>query len=595
MTDVFARCPTCGDRVPDGAPRCPRDGALVAEPWDPFAGRTLAGRYRLIARLGAGGMSSVYLARHVVIDRLAAVKLLRAELCQDAQHRDRFLREARAVNRIQHENIIEITDFGETPEGQAFLVMEYVPGETLLGLLTRERATPLRALDIARQVALALGRAHQMNVIHRDLKPDNVLVVPRPDGSDHVKLVDFGIAKILDAPALTLNNRIFGTPGYIAPEYALGGPATPRTDLYSLGVVLYELSTGRLPYDVRHQQELLLKHVTEPPVPPRQRVPDLPEALERVILKCLAKRPEERHRDAFHLLEDLARARDAIQLEGAPLPAAARAVDDGLHLDAPRVPKALPEPAVRGHSAEGWVPPLGVHGPRSVPPPAKVDDALAGAWIHESEPTPTDVPLPSPGLGLKAAEAWTRHVQGLRGRARNLFWASAPEAVLDALGAMEQRCRAMEDLVAGIGQQRARTLALELRGRTFRTAIGVAMDTLASDLSARGRERDALLASREALGAGRAEARDEGRRDQLLWEQAASEELLRALARECEDLEYQRGALEAQLHRMSEALEADLGALQAESARALQALEAHDAALREASRGLYQALVVASR
>jgi serine/threonine-protein kinase len=562
----------------------------VAEPWDPLAGRTLAGRYRLIARLGAGGMSSVYLARHVVIDRLAAVKLLRAELCQDPQHRDRFLREARAVNRIQHENIIEITDFGETPEGQAYLVMEYLPGETLLGLLTRERATPLRALDIARQVALALGRAHQMNVIHRDLKPDNVLVVPRPDGTDLVKLVDFGIAKILDAPSLTLNNRIFGTPGYIAPEYALGGPATPRTDLYSLGVVLYELSTGCLPFDVRHQNELLLKHVTEAPIPPRRRVPELPEALEQVILKCLAKRPEERHRDAFHLLEDLSRVRDAVQLEGAPLPEAARAVDDGLHIDAPRALRGGPEPAVRGHGSGDWAPPLGLHGPRSVPPSAKIEGALGGGWIHEDESTPTDVPLPSPGLGLKAAEAWTRHVLGLRGRVRTLFWQGPPAAVNEALEAMAQRCRAMGELAEHIGRQRARTLALETKGRTFRAALGVAMDALASELSSRCRERDALQATWDALGQSRAEAQDEHHRDQLLWEQAASEELLRALARECEDLEYQRGALEAQMIRMSEALEADQGALQTETSRALLELEAHDTALREASRWFYREL-----
>ena len=145
-----ARCFNCGDLIAPGELRCPRDGALLGENPDPLAGATLAGRYRLIARLGRGGMSSVYLARHAVIDRLAAVKILRADLSDDPIHRSRFLREARAVNRIQHENIVSITDFGETSDGMVFLVMEYIPGESLLSNLARGPLAVRRPVDIVR-------------------------------------------------------------------------------------------------------------------------------------------------------------------------------------------------------------------------------------------------------------------------------------------------------------------------------------------------------------------------------------------------------------------------------------------------------------
>src|SRR5688500_12101215 len=156
---------------------------------DPLIGKTVGGRFRLIQRLGSGGMSSVYLARHVLIDRLMAIKTLRRDLARDAVQRDRFLREARAVNRINHENIVEITDFGETEDGLVYLVMEYVPGEPLLTHLSRGPFRPLRALDITEQAASALARAHQMGVIHRDLKPENMLLVDRGVGrGDFVKI-----------------------------------------------------------------------------------------------------------------------------------------------------------------------------------------------------------------------------------------------------------------------------------------------------------------------------------------------------------------------------------------------------------------------
>ena len=145
--------------------------------------------------------------------------------------RDRFLREARAVNRINHENIVEITDYGDTEDGRVFLVMEYIPGDSLLQRISRGALPPIDALEIASQVAAGLARAHQMGVVHRDLKPDNVILVRDANGADRVKILDFGIAKMLDMPSLTATDKVFGTPGYIAPEYAAGSPIDGRADL----------------------------------------------------------------------------------------------------------------------------------------------------------------------------------------------------------------------------------------------------------------------------------------------------------------------------------------------------------------------------
>ncbi len=281
-------------------------------PMDPNLGKTVGGRYRLISRLGSGGMSTVYLARHVLIERLVAVKTLRRDLARETIQRDRFLREARAVNRVNHDNIVEITDFGETDEGLVFLVMEYVPGDSLLSAMAAGAMPALAVLDLAHQVGSALARAHQMGVIHRDLKPENILLVPRKDALPHVKLLDFGIAKIMDAPSLTGSQQIFGTPGYIAPEYIKGNELDGRADLYSLGVILYEMATLALPFDYEYPGDLLVKHVTDLPVPPRQRRPEMDPSLEELILRCLEKDPDHRFRDAYHFVDEVARCRERI-------------------------------------------------------------------------------------------------------------------------------------------------------------------------------------------------------------------------------------------------------------------------------------------
>ena len=262
----------------------------------PWLGRLVASRYRLIARLGEDHIAEVYLARHVLIDRLGAIKLLRREVGRDRTLRKLFLREAKAVNRINHPNIVEISDYGETDD-TAYLVMEYVPGEPLTRLLAQGSLGWERSVRIGLQVALALSRAHEMGVIHRDIKPANVLVVQRRGGDDLVKLTDFGVAKLLDSSIVTGTTALVPsqlTPGYIAPEMRLTGMLDARSDLFSLGVLTYEAACGSLPYPADAPASALPR-----PRPLSDLLAGAPPSLDEALARLLAPDPDERPRDAF--------------------------------------------------------------------------------------------------------------------------------------------------------------------------------------------------------------------------------------------------------------------------------------------------------
>jgi serine/threonine-protein kinase len=277
-----------------------RSGRIAEKPW---LGRLLANRYRLIARLGEGKMAEVYLARHVLIDRLSAIKVLRSEMGGDRALRRSFLREAKAVNRINHPNIVEISDYGETDE-TAYLVMEYVPGESLARHLARAPLGWARAARVALQLGHALARAHEMGVVHRDVQPRNVLLVPGRGGDDVVKLTDFGVAKLLDPsgeprPATGRHLAHDLEPAYVAPELRQGGVDDARVDLFSLGVVLYQTMTGALPFG----NDL----PTGPPPPTSRWSVDAPDELQSLLQTLLAAAPEERPRDAFEVVVRLQR------------------------------------------------------------------------------------------------------------------------------------------------------------------------------------------------------------------------------------------------------------------------------------------------
>ena len=293
---------------------CPVDGTrLVPAPRieNRIEGRVLGDRYRIISRLGQGGMGSVYLAEHVTLGKRMAVKVLRPEFSRDEELLDRFQHEARAASQIGQENIVEVFDFGHTPEGEAYFVMEALDGESLARVLHRDGPMPVaRALPIFLQICRALGAAHQRGIVHRDLKPENVFVLRRTDGTDFVKVIDFGIAKGPGEPnarRLTRAGSIIGTPEYMSPEQASATSIDQRSDVYAFGVLAYETLTGRLPFDGDTPLATLMKHQSDAPLPPRRLRPELPPEVEEVVLRALVKRPEGRQQSMEELASDLAR------------------------------------------------------------------------------------------------------------------------------------------------------------------------------------------------------------------------------------------------------------------------------------------------
>jgi eukaryotic-like serine/threonine-protein kinase len=527
-------CPRCAEPYADDAGFCPIDGTALARSADPFVGRTLAARYRLLRQLGSGGMAVVYLARHVMIDRLSAIKILRQDLGMNVSHRERFLREARAVNRINHPNIVEITDFGEDG-GLVFLVMEYVEGEPLQSALTRGRFDPLRATRIALQIASALGRAHELGVIHRDLKPENVLLLPRA-GEEFAKLTDFGIAKIVDAPAITFTEQRFGTPGYISPEYIDGQPATALGDIYALGVVLYQMVTGKLPFDAKVPVALLALALQGNPVKPSARVEGLPSALEDIILRMIARRPEDRPRDAFVVYDAL----DAVLRQlGAPppeLPASSGSGAEALSV------ASLPRPAIDLAATVVDGPPASV-----LPsPPSWLAEQLVAQPVAE------------------VAGRWNKTVGDLEKHiARSETKGSDPRGVRRARDLSEvakELLGSLDKANAAVRAHQGRVDAFEGRGRTFRASLGHAIDALSRDRSRERAHLEAIAALRSGIDEELAVARgpDAKRRETLVWELAAVKaEETKARAVDA-DLAFQIQSLQRELEVQNAELELEL-------------------------------------
>jgi serine/threonine protein kinase len=272
---------------------------------DPMLNRVIAGRYRLEARIGEGGMGVVYRARHVLIDRVVAVKLIRPDLRGETHLRAWMLREARAANRVDHAHIIDIHDIGETEESELYLVMEYLVGTSLSSELARG-ATPLaRSVDILEQMCAALARAHDLGVVHRDLKSDNILLTTRGGRKDFVKILDFGLAHLAMDPRLAPKGAVFGTPEYMAPEQARGEEATAQSDLYALGVLFFEMLTGQLPFRSDDRDTLLEMQRTAIAPRPRSIKPDVLPAAESIVMRLLEKDRRKRFQDAHHLHEEL--------------------------------------------------------------------------------------------------------------------------------------------------------------------------------------------------------------------------------------------------------------------------------------------------
>jgi hypothetical protein len=260
------------------------------------------GNYKLTAKLGEGGMGIVFLAEHPVIGTKVALKAIHPYFARNADVVSRFVTEARAVNQIQHEHIVNITDFGHTPAGDFYFIMEFLQGEMLSGRLFREGALPpARALNIAAQIADALHASHEHGVIHRDLKPDNVFLLPREATSDFVKIFDFGLAKLSPMGGATPTHNtgpgaFMGTPYYMSPEQCDGKtPVDHRADIYALGVILFEMLTGCVPFGGEGYGEVIVKHITVRPPTARSLVPDLPPAIDAILSRALSKDPGQRY------------------------------------------------------------------------------------------------------------------------------------------------------------------------------------------------------------------------------------------------------------------------------------------------------------
>lgn len=274
---------------------------------DPLIGQLLVQKFRIDKLIGQGAMGRVYSATQEPINRRVAVKILHQHLMEDRRVARRFQREAEAASRFSHPNSIGIFDFGQTAEGSLYIAMEYIDGRDLAEIISQEAPiSPERCVRIATQVLNALHLAHSSRIIHRDLKPENIMLTDLPGHKDFVKVCDFGIAKIQQQPgkdqesALTMFGMICGTPYYMSPEQAKGEELDGRTDLYSMGVILYEMLTGRVPFRGSTPVEVIARHLTDPPTPPSKVDPNIhvPRALEQIILRAMSKTREERFEDA---------------------------------------------------------------------------------------------------------------------------------------------------------------------------------------------------------------------------------------------------------------------------------------------------------
>jgi len=307
-------CGECKTTYTEPAPDlCPKDHRRLVKAEDFWAadgdnllGRTIAGRFTILSRIGVGGMGTVYRAEQASMGRMVAVKILKATLNRETDTVTRFHREAKATSLLQHPNTVTVFDFGQTKDGMLYLVMELLEGELLTKVLEKKGALPLdHAVRIARQILGSLGEAHEQGIIHRDLKPDNIYVTRLTDGSEHIKVLDFGIAKVfqnemrMDALE-TQAGIVFGTPRYMSPEQAQSKSLDGRSDLYTVGVLLYQMITGQPPFPDEDAVVVMARHIKTRPLLPSELRPDLsiPQAVDDVVTRALEKDPSRRPQTA---------------------------------------------------------------------------------------------------------------------------------------------------------------------------------------------------------------------------------------------------------------------------------------------------------
>ncbi|MEO6529067.1 MAG: protein kinase [Gemmatimonadaceae bacterium] len=347
-------CPTCGTEYPANERFCPKDGTALRSQGGgtDLVGSIIADRYHVLKKLGEGGMGQVYLAEHVKMGRKSAVKVMNPGMVQDADAISRFNREASNASRINHQHVAGIYDFGETAEGLIYLAMEYVEGEPLTALVSRSGALPpARAAELTRQTGEALSVAHDMGIVHRDLKPDNIMITRSRDGTDCVKVVDFGIAKAanVEAQKVTRTGLVVGTPEYMSPEQLAGDPLDGRSDVYSLGLVAFNMLTGQLPFPSETVQESMIMRLTDRPRRLGEMRPetDWPAEVQAVMDHALERDTSARYASASEFGRALQAAVNGMPASVAT-PGRTAVIPNAAGVPATRVSGTLPPPRASG-------------------------------------------------------------------------------------------------------------------------------------------------------------------------------------------------------------------------------------------------------
>lgn len=375
-------CPACNATYDDSVTFCAKDGTRLldagSKPSSTREGKMISDRFRIIKLLGEGGMGEVYLAEHTYLNKKVAIKLLRPEITSSNEAVQRFYQEAKSAARIKHESIIEIYDFGKLDDGTIYLAMEFLEGSPLADIMLNGPLDLARAIDFIIQIADGLGAAHAEGIIHRDMKPENVFIVRDRTGRERVKILDFGIAKMSsgegEGHGLTKTGTIFGTPHYMSPEQAMGRQLDHRTDIYSMGVIMFELFTGSVPFKAESFMGILTQHITTPPPAPSAYRPDLPPQIEQIILKAMDKDPNHRYQSMGELILDLQRVAAELGI-GTPMAPPLQTLPPP---PAPGNP-SVPPGALSAHASLPPPPATGTYGPMT-PPPAPATGTMMPAY-----------------------------------------------------------------------------------------------------------------------------------------------------------------------------------------------------------------------
>ena len=538
-------CPRCHLRYPANATKCFVDGEDLVEMQDPRIGLVLAGRYEIEDVVAEGGMATVYLARHRMVNRDCAVKILSSTLVRNKVVRERFRREAKATQKLAHPNIIEILDHGETDDGLPYLVMEFLKGETLADAIERGPMKLSDVLPIGLQIARALARAHDFDVIHRDMKPENVFLCTRNSGVPLAKLLDFGIARSMHDARLTAAGEVFGTPQYMAPERITSIDAGPSADLYAFGVMLFEMFTGGLPFDANDVATFFARHMNAPIPRLSERDTKVPKQLDDLVASLMAKVAEKRPVDAHAVCKELIEISKSAGVAIPPEPQIEQASEA-------EPPKTLPPASIDRWARRTLIFEQMLVKAHGAKPPAEARDLLTTIQRRVREISVVRADAVKEQRKLTALEAQLREGRQRFGNAVEGLGVDASQAREDARAAREQ-AEAASKKTAHLRKQ-----TQDLHPDIIIWEGRCAFEEPYSELA------DAYRRTADAI-----EAWYQARQQDL-----AAEKKAKKLESVVTDLEYQIGELRGGLSRLEKSSEQERGAIEKRSTELGQRAEA---------------------